>query len=241
MSRPYISAPVLSVVVPARNEAAALPATLAAIDRARRHPACGETEVLVVDNLSNDATAAVALRTPGVCCLRCERLKAPCARNHGAAHARGQVLVFVDADTCIPDDGLARCLALSRMHDVGIFRIAGSGPGWRSRAWWGFWNAVRRLPLARAKALPAFMFCTREAFDRLGPFDESVVIGEEWPLTAGCYRATPLRFSYDRATAALTSDRRMAQRPFGYMRTLIKYVWAVLHISGRVEYSDAIR
>jgi hypothetical protein len=33
----------------------------------------------------------------------------------------------------------------------------------------------------------------------------------------------------------------MEQRAFGYTRTLLKYVWAILHRSGRVHYPDTIR
>ena len=46
---------------------------------------------------------------------------------------------------------------------------------------WSFWNTVRLLPLPKAKAMPALMFCTASTFDALGPFDEEVAIGEEWP------------------------------------------------------------
>jgi hypothetical protein len=33
----------------------------------------------------------------------------------------------------------------------------------------------------------------------------------------------------------------MEMQPFGYSRTLLRYVWAILHPSGRVEYSDRWR
>jgi glycosyltransferase involved in cell wall biosynthesis len=231
----------VSVIIPARNEAKVIAATVAAVERARARFGAGKVEVIVVDNLSSDGTAGVALAAGDVYILGGTRLKAPCARNDGAAAARGDLLVFVDADTRIPEDGLLRASALAQHHDVGIFRIEGDGPGWRSRLWWGFWNLVRHLPLPHAKALPAFMFCTRDAFLRYGPFDERVVIGEEWPITAGCYRADRARFVYDSATAAVTSNRRMERQRFGYVRTLTKYVWAVLHYSGRIHYSDRIR
>jgi glycosyltransferase involved in cell wall biosynthesis len=54
---------VLQLIVPAFNEGRALPATLAAVDNARRHVQLQfghETDVLVVDNASTDATAQVA-------------------------------------------------------------------------------------------------------------------------------------------------------------------------------------
>jgi hypothetical protein len=97
----------------------------------------------------------------------------------------------------------------------------------RACCWWAFWNAVRRLPLPRAKAMPACMFWPREAFDEFGPFDERVAIGEEWPILAGLYRARPRRFVYDQAITALSSGRRMELQNFCHMRTFARYVWAI--------------
>ena len=85
------------------------------------------------------------------------------------------------------------------------------------------------------------MFCTREAFDEFGPFDERVAIGEEWPILAGLYRARPRRFVYDQAITALSSGRRMELQHFGYTRTFARYVWAILSFRGRVNYPDHVR
>lgn len=89
--------------------------------------------------------------------------------------------------------------------------------------------------------MPALMFCTAEVFDELGPFDEDVAIGEEWPILASLYRLRPHRFVYDRSLTGLSSSRRMERQAFGYTRTFLKYVWAILHRSGRVNYTDRIR
>lgn len=231
----------ISVIIPARNEEQEIGATLNAIRRARAAVAPARIEIILVDNLSTDRTAAIARAGGDIRYVHCSRLKAPCARNHGATLAQGRILVFIDADTRIPETGLARVLSLADRFDVGIFGIRGEESGWRGSCWWLFWNTVRHLPLAHAKALPAFMFCTRGAFETYGPFDETVVIGEEWPLTAGCYRRDRRRFIFDHALQAATSNRRMEKQPFGYTRTFFKYVWAVLHRSGRIRYSDRIR
>jgi cellulose synthase/poly-beta-1,6-N-acetylglucosamine synthase-like glycosyltransferase len=98
----------LSVILPAFNEARALPATLAALDVARRRVelrfGC-ETEVLVVDNASTDATAGVA-RDAGARVVSEPSRNLARARNAGASAARGDVLVFVDADTWGPPEAL---------------------------------------------------------------------------------------------------------------------------------------
>jgi len=249
----------ISVIIPARNEAACIGRTLSAVldsaaflqgaEPERRRPAHLEdspVEVLVVDNRSADATGTVVggfTRTYGVKWIPCERLGAPCARNFGTLHATGSLYVFLDADTRIPLRGLRRVSELAnRLHyHAGIFALRGEPDTWASRCWWNFWNAVRRLPLARAKALPAFMFCTRRVFDRFGPFDETVQIGEEWPILAGLYRHRPDQLVYDRTLTAITSDRRMTLQRHGYAKVFLKYVWSILHRSGRNGYPDTFR
>ncbi|MGB4468070.1 MAG: glycosyltransferase family 2 protein [Azovibrio sp.] len=85
--------PVLSVVLPARNEAAAVGATVAAIRRL--YP---EAEVIVVDDGSSDATGQVA-EAAGA-----RVVTHPCSKGNGAAiktgarAAKGAVMVFMDAD-----------------------------------------------------------------------------------------------------------------------------------------------
>lgn len=198
----------------------------------------------MVDNHSGDGTAdrVRALAAPIVRVIQCESHGAARARNRGAMHATGRVFAFVDADTRMP---LAACDRIMRLADdgytAGIFRLGAQHPTLRSVIWWTFWNAVRLLPLARAKAMPAFMFCTRTIFDRFGPFDPDVAIGEEWPILAGLYRNDRRRLIYDRSLTALTSSRRMELQWFGYTRTYIKYATAILWHSARVRYSDTIR
>jgi len=236
------TSPMISVIIPARNEARDIGKTLAAILQAAATTPEIALEVLLIDNLSTDETAEIGRSfAPVVEVISCPRLKAPCARNEGVLHAKANVYLFVDADTLIPETCLPKIWAFAQHHQVGIFGIDGEGRSMRSRLWWWFWNTVRHLPLAHAKALPAFMFCTREGFDRFGPFDEEVQIGEEWPITARCWKQARKQFVYDTSLRAITSDRRMELQPFGYSKTFFKYVWAILHKSGRIEYEDRYR
>jgi glycosyltransferase involved in cell wall biosynthesis len=243
--------PWISVVIPARNEAALIESTVESVLRARdRYSEAFRdgvaVEVIVVDNGSDDGTAyALARHTAerSVLVATCEHRGAARARNLGARLANGRVLVFLDADTQLPPGALVRIAELvgEREYEAGITRLGALDGGRRARCWWAFWNAVRRLPLPRAKAMPACMFCTRRAFEEFGPFDERVAIGEEWPILAGLYRARPRRFAYDQAITALSSARRMELQHFGYTRTFARYVWAVLSFRGRVEYPDHVR
>ncbi len=252
----------ISVIIPARNEAALISSVLdAVLASVRILPTCGPAnhlpdlpihldttaaEIIVIDNESTDQTPAIVqdyANRYGVHLLHCSIPFAASARNHGVAASRGRILVFVDADTLIPPTALCHIMDLCsrRGYIAGITRLASLEHSIRASIWWTFWEQVRRLPLARAKAMPALMFCTRMAFEQFGPFDERVRIGEEWPILAGVYRTRQSQFIYDRTLTALTSSRRMELQEYGYLRTLAKYVWAVLHPSGRVAYTDHLR
>jgi glycosyltransferase involved in cell wall biosynthesis len=235
----------LSVVVPARNEAALIGGTVRALlEAAARLPRPRDVEIVIVDNASTDDTAAItrSFGSSGIVRLvRAAVQGAARARNVGARACSGEVLVFVDADTLVPPNALTRISELHGSFDAGIFRLAALDGGLRARIWWTFWEHVRRLPLSYAKAMPAFMFCTRPVFEEFGPFDEEVSIAEEWPILAGLHRARRGRFIYDRTLTAHSSSRRMEMQRCGYARNLSKYAWAVLHRSGRLHYTDRFR
>lgn len=241
--------PDLSIIVPAYNEARLIEGTVRSLLRAQRELrlTCGaSSEIIVVDNGSRDGTLellAVFERRGEIRLNRCGHRGAARARNHGAAVARGRGLVFVDADTWLDRDGLAlvhRHLSQGA-RQAGIARLDPLDGGVRAYCWWRFWGAVRYLPLSRAKAMPALMFCSRRAFDELGPFDEGVGIGEEWPILAGAYERDAQSVIYETRLRGRTSSRRMELQPLGYARTFGKWVWAVCARRGRVHYSTKIR
>jgi rSAM/selenodomain-associated transferase 2 len=95
---PESARPAISVIMPALNEAAALPATLAPLQPLRR---AGRIEVVVVDGGSTDGTPRLAAP------LADRVLAAPRGRalqmNAGAASARAPVLLFLHADTALPE------------------------------------------------------------------------------------------------------------------------------------------
>lgn len=100
--------PLLSVVVPVRND----PQRLGVCLEALRGSSFRDHEVIVVDDASTDMSAAVA-EMLGAQVLRLPQRCGPgLARNRGAAAAHGRYLMFVDADVRVHPDTLQRAVAV---------------------------------------------------------------------------------------------------------------------------------
>jgi glycosyltransferase involved in cell wall biosynthesis len=91
----------LSIVIPAYNEERRLPATLQQI-RAYLADQPFAGEVIVVDDGSDDRTAAVAASCPEVQVLRCEHRGKGFAVRAGALAAGGAYVLLCDADLAVP-------------------------------------------------------------------------------------------------------------------------------------------
>ena len=102
--------PIVSVVMPAFNAAAFV---IEAIDSALASRDV-TVEVIVVDDCSPDATAAIVEKVddPRVRLLRqTDRRGAPAARNRGLNEATAEYVQFLDADDVLEPTKIARCLA----------------------------------------------------------------------------------------------------------------------------------
>jgi glycosyltransferase involved in cell wall biosynthesis len=88
----------ISVIVCAHNEQAHIGGCLHSLRAQTRPP----DEVLVIDNASTDATASIAAAIPGVRVVEEPRKGLVIARETGRREARGNLLVYVDADCRAP-------------------------------------------------------------------------------------------------------------------------------------------
>lgn len=197
----------ISFIVPAHNEAELLPAALQSI-RSAASQAGEPFEILVVDDASTDGTADIA-RSAGAEVLSVNLRQIAAVRNAGARRAAGEVLVFVDADTVLPDETLRAALAALESGAVGGgARLAFTGPTAR----WARWI----LPLLnqigpRLRWAPGcFIFVRREAFDAVGGFDERYFAAEEIVLSRALKRhggfvivEAPVRTSGRKGTNAM--------------------------------------
>ena len=154
----------VSVIVPARNSAATLGRTLAALSA---QEGAEPFEVIVVDNGSTDATGDIAERAGGpVTVIRQDNLGPAAGRNRGAAAARGEVLAFTDAD-CFPtrrwlSEGL-RATAGADLVQGAVYPDPSTPMGPFDRSVW----VVEEIGLYET----ANLFTSRALFDRLGGFE----------------------------------------------------------------------
>src|SRR5438128_5666071 len=98
----------ISFIVPAYNEELELLSTIAAI-RAAAADATQPYEIIVVNDASADATAEIAARA-GARLISISRRQSAASRNAGARAARGNCLVFVDADRRINQTHIAEAI-----------------------------------------------------------------------------------------------------------------------------------
>ncbi|MEP6690223.1 MAG: glycosyltransferase [Gemmatimonadaceae bacterium] len=101
------SLPFLSVIVPAHNAGSVLARCLEAIMESDLPRGC--REVIVVDDGSTDRTATIAARYADAVVRLTGSPRGPAyARNRGFEAARGECLVFIDADICVHPKTLRR-------------------------------------------------------------------------------------------------------------------------------------
>lgn len=219
--------PLLSIVVPVLDEAAGIVRTLTALAPLRARGA----EVLVVDGGSRDGTQALAVPL-------CDRvIAAPRGRarqlNAGAAAARASVLLFLHADTLLPEGADARLLgALADGARWGRFdvRIEGRAPMLKVVA--ALMNLRSRLTgIATGDQA---IFVERTLFDAIGGFpDQPLMEDIEWSRRLRARGEAPACLR----ARVLTSGRRWETR--GVWRTIV-LMWRLRWRYWRGESPEAL-
>lgn len=193
----------ISFVIPAYNEEALLGRTLAALNVAAR--ALGMPfEVVVVDDASTDRTTAIA-REHGAHVVPVNHRQIAATRNAGARAAIGDLLVFIDADTVVNESVVRSAIEAMRHGAVGGgcgFRFDGRLP------LYGRILEAITVPLYRVLRLASgcFLFCTREAFQAVGGFDEGLFGAEEAAMSRALRRQGPFVVLRESVT---TSGRKL--------------------------------
>ena len=179
-----VDAPEVSIVVVTHNEGDNLPRTVAGL-RATTGP---DTQIVVVDDQSTDGSLeAMQAAHPDVEVVRPQaRLGVSGARNAGAAHARGRVLVFSDAHVdpapgwlpplleALADESVGEVAPVVR--DRSEHSVAGYGFTWPDLSMRVAW--LRQAPGAPPEVpfiCGCFLALRRATFERVGGFDDGLI------------------------------------------------------------------
>ena len=208
----------ISIIIPAHNEERYLGKTLDALKRQNY----GWFEVIVVANGCTDRTAEIARGN-------CQRLivlsqkSLGVARNLGARMARGDLLVFVDADTLLEPLAL-RVIAsqFTGSHAAGTLKGCPDVENPKYKFIYFLKNFTHRTGLHRGSS--GVIVCWKKHFIETGGFDEGLEVRENSELIHRLRQFGDYIYIDD--AAATTSMRRYAQRGCGRMVWLWCKLWA---------------
>ncbi len=177
----------LSVIIISLNEGESLRRTVDNL----RDTQPQQTEIIVVDDGSTDGSVSFLIDGyPGVTLLRpAERLGVARARNFGARHAKGDVLVFSDAHVLTPEgwsgpllDLLARPETGAVAPAIGMMQSAAAESTGYGQKWCDASLAVAWLGRQSDEPYPVPLLCgcflalRRDVFTEIGGFDSGMVL-----------------------------------------------------------------
>jgi len=183
-------------------------------------------EVVLADGGSTDATAAIAARSPQVRLLASPRGRAR-QMNAGARAARGDVLLFLHADTLLPDGALAAVEAAA--SDPGVVagrfdvRFDSPRPVFRMIAWFmnhrSRWSGISTGDQA--------IFVCRKPFDALGGYPNMPLM-EDVELC----RRLKRRGQLSALRLCVTTSARKWEREGAFRTILLMWVLRFLYMVG---------
>ena len=170
----------ISVIVPAYDEEGYLGETLKSIQDAKEFllkKDAVSTEIIVVDNDSTDSTSDVALSF-GASVVKETKRNVARVRNTGASFAKGNVFVFIDADTIVPAELFCRIkeVMASRSCFGGAVDTDYRAAKTLVKIYLQLWRILGKLA---GTAQGATQFCRRDVFVSLTGYDESLYMGED--------------------------------------------------------------
>ena len=177
-------------------------------------------EIIVVDDASTDRTAEIASEHGArVVAVNVRQIAA--ARNAGARDARGQLFVFVDADTLVPGTVLRQAVGAWRDGAVGGGAMAAFDQG--TPRWGVAMISVTCAFMRMVRwAAGCFVFARRDAFERVGGFDERFYASEEIHFSRAIKKHGRFVIIDDRVT---TSGRKADRF------TLAQVAWQIVRLA----------
>jgi glycosyltransferase involved in cell wall biosynthesis len=221
---------VLSVIIPTLNEATTLPGLLDALQSQTRPP----DEIIVADAGSKDETRAVA-QARGVRVI--QGGMPAVGRNAGAAVARGDLFLFLDADVMPPPNFITDALAEITASDYGVatclMEPLSDDPATQTMTEAA--NLFLQVVQAFVPHAPGFcIWARRQIHEAIGGFDEAAKMAEDHDYAQ---RAAKFgKFAVLSSVRIPVSMRRIEEE--GLVKLSLKYLWTEMYaLAGKPVYS----
>ena len=206
----------ISVVIPTLNEGKYLETTLFHVKLLKPY------EIIVADSHSEDNTVKIAKKY-GARVVQARRGAASFGRNAGGKAARGDVILFLDADSIVFPNLSDVIKKDFKNHVVGwTCTIYGFTPSWREQIIYNMSNNLVYFLTTYVKKphAPGIAIAVRKsAFDKVGGFDEKLKVMEDHDFAMKIGKLGVFKFSKE--TCVYTSTRRMEK--WGGLGLIKKY------------------
>jgi glycosyltransferase involved in cell wall biosynthesis len=206
------------VVIPTYNSSPTLETCLKSV-RLQTYP---NIEIIVVDNCSTDESVDIAKKY-GSIIFRVKALRSM-ARNYGAAKARGDFIIFIDADMELTPKVIEESIRKALNDNADAIMIPEIRVG---ESFWAKCRAVERLTYVGDPLIESARFFRKEVFEKVDEYDERLEAGEDWDLHARVdgagYKIKSIGALIRHYEGQLTL-RRMVLKRYYYGKTLMKYI-----------------
>jgi len=211
----------LSIIIPTLNEEKYLPILLSQIKKQKFL----DYEIIVADGGSTDRTVEIAKS------FGCKIVKGGLparGRNEGAKVAKGEIFLFMDADNIyLPNGFLEKVISEFKRRNLGVasFPIYPKG-NLIDKICYFFYNKFVEIFQNWTAFATNCVLIKREVFEKVGGFDEEILIGEDHDLAKRAAKIS--KFGFIKTEPILTSPRRFEID--GRIKTYGKYLLAGLYM-----------
>jgi glycosyltransferase involved in cell wall biosynthesis len=217
----------LSIVIPTLNEEKYLPILLNSL----KSQSFVDYEIIVSDGASDDRTIEVAKNNNCKIVISEKNKRHPSIqRNLGVTVAQGDILLFLDADTSIPDKFfLEKTLEDFNSRELGSasYYINTKSKSFFYKSCYFFYNKLAYLcQYLRPLAIGAGIIVKKKLHEKIGGFDESIFIGEDHDY---CFKTSKIeKFRLIKTTKIYFSTRRFETE--GRFNLLTKLIYSAFYV-----------
>jgi glycosyltransferase involved in cell wall biosynthesis len=213
----------ISVVIPCKNEEKEIRRTLSALENQTFD--MSDVPVYIADADSRDSTPEIIREFNDHGILKIRMVKGgypPEGRNNGASKCTSKYILFLDADIEMGEpDTLEKSLNLALEKDldlVATYIKCRDGNRYDKLFWERIHAFTYRYPyIVGPYAAGMFILIRRSVFEKLGGFNEKMILGDDWELT---HKIPRKKFGVAK-TYIWTTNRRFTGQ--GYLKTFSKY------------------